>query len=195
MIAREIVRKIVELLERESMDYMVVGGIASMHHAVPRFTKDADFVVAAPSAALEKVLEKLPPEFTVDPQARMELFTGTMRWVIEVRGTVYKIEFFLLGGDQHHLEEFKRRQRVWLPLIERETWLATAEDMIVQKLRWARPQDVADVTDILSVSRGALDFPYIEKWCREHKTWERLQDIRRSVEESLTPPKVPPPDL
>lgn len=163
MIVREIVRKIVELLERESMDYMVVGGIASMHHAVP--------------------------------QARMELFTGTMRWVIEVRGTVYKIEFFLLGGDQHHLEEFKRRQRVWLPLIERETWLATAEDMIVQKLRWARPQDVADVADILSVSRGALDFPYIEKWCREHKTWERLQDIRRSVEESLTPPKVPPPDL
>ena len=183
MIAREIVREVVELLERESVDYMLVGGIASMHHAIPRFTKDADFVVAASPADLKKVLAKLPPKFVLDPQARMELFTGTMRWVIEAQGSVYKIELFLLGGDHHHLEEFKRRQRVWLPLIERETWLATAEDMIVQKLRWARPQDVSDIGDILSVSGKSLDFPYIEKWCRQHGTWERFEVIRKSIPE------------
>jgi hypothetical protein len=183
MITREIVREVVELLELEAVDYLLVGGIASMHHAVPRFTKDADFVVAAPAAELEKVLAKLPPAFVLDPQARMELFTGTMRWVIAVEGTVYKIELFLLGSDSHHVEEFKRRQRVWLPLIERDAWLATAEDLIVQKLRWARPQDVSDVGDILSVSGKSLDFAYIEKWCREHGTWERFEEIRRSIPE------------
>ena len=193
MIAREIVREVVELLERESVEYMLVGGIASMHHAIPRFTKDADFVVAASSADLEKVLAKLPPKFVLDPQARMELFTGTMRWILEVQGTVYKIELFLRGSDPHHLEEFQRRERVWLPLIERETWLATAEDLIVQKLRWARTQDVSDISDILSVSGAALDFPRIEKWSREHGTWERFQEILGSVQEQLAPPKSPPP--
>ena len=188
MIAREIVREVVELLERESVDYMLVGGIASMHHAIPRFTKDADFVVAASSADLEKVLAKLPPKFVLDPQARMELFTGTMRWILEVQGTVYKIELFLRGGDPHHLEEFQRRQRVWLPLIERETWLATAEDIVVQKLRWARSQDVSDITDILSVSGATLDFPYIENWCAQHGTLARFEEIRRAVLETLTQP-------
>ena len=183
MIAREIVRQFVEILEREAVDYMLVGGIAAMHHAVPRFTKDADFVVAAPAAQLEKVLEKLPPEFVIDPQARMELFTGTMRWVIDIKGTVYKVEIFLLGSDSHHIEEFQRRQRVWLPLVEREVWLATAEDLIVQKLRWARDQDVSDVTDILSISGKTLDYSYIENWCKQHGTLARLEEIRSSIPE------------
>ncbi len=45
----------------------------------------------------------------------------------------------------------------------------------------------------VAVSGDVLNFDYIEKWTREHGTWERFQEIRRSVQESLAPLKPPPP--
>lgn len=183
MIVREIVQRFVELLEARQVDYVLVGGIAAMHYGIPRFTKDADFVIAAPAASVERVLADVPAGFRVEPQAKMELFTGTMRWVISIDDTEYKVEIFILGNDAHHAEEFRRRRRIWLPLVEREMWTATAEDLIIQKLRWARPQDLADITDMLSVQGSALDGAYMERWCREHGTLARLEEIRRSIPE------------
>ena len=144
-----------------------------------------DFVVAMPADALDELLRALPPEFCVDPQARMELFTGTMRWVVEVKGAELKLEFFLLGGDPHHAEEFARRRRQWLPDAAVEASVATAEDLIIQKLRWARAKDLEDIRGILSLQSSALDFPCIEKWCDIHGTRARLDELRRSI----------PPDL
>lgn len=183
MIVREIVQRFLELLESRGVDYVLVGGIAAMHYGIPRFTKGADFVVAAPPSEIDHLLSDLPPGFVVEPQARMELFTGTMRWVISIENTHYKVEIFILGSDAHHAAEFERRRRVWLPLVERELWTASAEDIIIQKLRWARPHDLADVRDILSVQGEGLDKAYLERWCREHGTLERLEEIRRSIPE------------
>ena len=164
---------------------MLVGGIAAIHHGIPRFTKDADFVVAMSDEAVAGFLEEMPPGFFVNPQACMELFTGTMRWVVNVAAADYDMEFFLLGTDPHHAEEFRRRQRVRLPLVEMDAWLASAEDIIIQKLRWLRLKDRQDIEGILGLKGADLDFPYIEKWCAIHGTQERLDELRRSI----------PPDL
>jgi len=182
---RAIVREIVALLESDIVEYVLVGGVAAMHHGIPRFTKDADFLVAVNDADLEGVLLKLPGAYELDPQAQMELFTGTMRWIVAVRDSEFKAEFFLLGADPHHAEEFRRRQRTWLPLIEIEAWTATAEDIVIQKLRWARNRDLGDVRDILSVQRDSFDFTYTKSWCDQHGTWARLEEIRASIPADL----------
>jgi hypothetical protein len=72
--------------------------------------------------------------------------------------------------------EFSRRQRVFVPVLGRATWLPTPEDVIVQKVRWGRPKDLEDARDVLAV-RGpnSLDMAYIEKWCAEHGTGKRLE--------------------
>jgi hypothetical protein len=59
--------------------------------------------------------------------------------------------------------------------------MATAEDMIVQKVRWNRDKDRDDARNILAVQGSALDFPYIERWCDAHGTRERLEELRRSI--------------
>jgi hypothetical protein len=52
-----------------------------------------------------------------------------------------------------------------------KAWLPTAEDVIVQKLRWSalakRPKDFKDACDVMAVQAGNLDWPYIERWCEE----------------------------
>ena len=51
------------------------------------------------------------------------------------------------------------------------------------KLRWAREKDMADVLSVMSVKRGKLDWAYVEKWCRQHGTLAKLEEIRRTVPE------------
>lgn len=58
----------------------------------------------------------------------------------------------------------------------------TAEDVIVQKLRWARDKDLMDATDVLVVQDPEnLDVEYIRRWCREHGIESRLDSMLGKV--------------
>jgi len=187
MTVYEVVHRVLDVLEADErpLDYIMVGAMAVARWGFPRSTSDADFVLAAPEAVVDEMLSRLPGEFQVEEQARMELFTGTMRWVVDVKGTAFKVEVFLQGNDPHHQAEFARRCRQRIPVLNREAWIPTAEDLIIQKLRWARPKDIQDIDAILRVQSSTLDFPYIEKWCDQHGTRALLEELRRSI----------PPDL
>ena len=182
-----VVHRVLDVLEagEAPLDYMMVGAMAVARWGLPRSTTDADFVLSAPGPVVDQLLARLPAEFRVEEQARMELFTGTMRWVVDVQGTAFKVEIFLQGQDAHHQAEFARRCRQRIPILNREAWIPTAEDLIIQKLRWARLKDLQDIDSILRVQSSALDFPYIEKWCALHGTQGRLDELRRAI----------PPDL
>ena len=57
--------------------------------------------------------------------------------------------------------------------------VASAEDVIITKLRWSkngrRSKDIDDVRNVLAVQAGKLDMPYIRGWCDAHKTRELLE--------------------
>lgn len=179
----EIVLEVLGRIDAKEIDYLLVGAIATGAWAVPRSTTDADFVIAAPPEAVNELLGSLPPQYTIDPQSRLKPFTGTMRWVIGVEGTEFRVEIFMQGNDPHHLEERRRKKLIHLPTLKRSAWITTAEDIVIQKLRWGRKKDLQDVDDILSVQGSDLDFAHIERWCREHGTLARLEEIRRSIPE------------
>jgi hypothetical protein len=98
-------------------------------------------------------------------------------------GEGFIVELFGLSDDPHDRERFARRQRVdWLG---RPTWIATAEDSVVTKLRWAlgagREKDIADVRTVLAFKGDALDWPYIEAWCDQHGSRSLLEKIRAQL--------------
>ena len=157
MTVSDVVRVVVELLERRGADYQIVGAIAYFLYGPIRFTQDVDFVVSVSGKELDGVLRELPAGFEIEPQARMELFTGTMRWVVGIPDSKLKLEFFLLGDDAHHREEFTRKQRRMLGEAGVEGWVATAEDLIIQKLRWNREKDVTDIQHICLEKQNAAE--------------------------------------
>jgi len=74
-----------------------------------------------------------------------ELVPGTNRFELEIEGTAFKVEFFILSSDLHDQERFSRRKQVVmddLPLF-----VSSVEDLIITKLRWARPKDIEDIED------------------------------------------------
>lgn len=92
------------------------------------------------------------------------------------------MELFELFDDPFVLEEFERRRKVFVPLLNRHTWLPSPEDVVVQKLRWGRSKDLDDARDVLAVQgTDFLDMAYIETWCATHGTAERLAKVLAEI--------------
>ena len=183
MTADEAVVAVLDALDAAGVPYMIVGSLASNFHGIPRSTRDADFVVELPSGGLNRFGAGLPPDLTLHPQGSFETVTGTTRYLVELSGSPFVCELFVRGDDAHDRERFVRRQRV--RVLERVAFVATAEDMIVTKLRWAdaaqRSKDVDDIRNIVAVRGPELDWPYVSRWSAEHGTARLLEEIRSSI--------------
>ena len=185
MTAQEISRATLEAILATGIDYVLVGGLAINMYAFPRSTVDVDFVIAAPLLAIDRVAAHFPTAFHVDAQPQMELLTGTYRWIVEVDGTEFKVEIFHLGNDPHHHELFRRKRSEFGPEFDREVWLPTPEDLVIQKLRWARRKDLDDAQNILAVQGEAIDYAHVEAWCARHGTLARLAEVRAGIPPGL----------
>ncbi len=112
-----------------------------------------------------------------------ETVTMRRRYVADVIGTPFKIEFFLLNDDPHNQERFRRRRRV--PLLDRQVWIPSVEDVIITKLHWAmlgrRSKDRDDVRDVSAVQGDRIDWDYVHRWCDQHGTRALLDEIRASI--------------
>lgn len=187
MTADEAVVAVLGALDAADIPCMIVGSLASNFHGIPRSTRDADFVIDLAPGRLQHLNDTLPEELTLDVQGAFETVTGTNRFVVSLINSPFVCELFLRSDDPHDQERFRRRQRV--RLLERITFVATAEDMIITKLRWAdearRSKDRDDIRNILAVRGAELDWSYLRHWSTEHATWTLLQDIRNSL-----PPEI-----
>jgi hypothetical protein len=174
---------ILEALDAASIPYMIVGSLASNFHGVPRATRDADFVVELPAGALDRLSKALPSSLSLGAQGAFEAVTGTTRYLIVLDRHPFVAELFVLSDDRHDRERFARRQRV--EAFGRTTFVATAEDMIVTKLRWTmdagRAKDREDIRNMLAVRGPALDWEYLRRWTAEHGTAKLLSEINASI--------------
>lgn len=185
MTDEEISRATLHAIIAAGVDYALVGGLAVIAHTFPRTTVDVGFVVAVPMSAIDRIARHFPQEFHLDPQPQMEILTGTYRWIVDVDGSTFRVEIFHLADDPHHQSLFARRTTLFVPSLGQAVRIPTAEDLVIQKLRWARNKDLDDARNILAVQAEAIDFAYLELWCGHHGTLERLREVRASI----------PPDL
>ena len=183
-VGRAATARAVEVLEEAGLDYMVVGSFSTNRYARSRSTKDADLVVSAAGGQVASALRSMGKPYRLEPQIGFESVTGTTRYLVEVEGSEFTVECFLLSDDPHDRERFDRRVRMRLaPGLE--AWIAAAEDVVVTKLRWAkeagRGKDRDDVRNVLGFQAGKLDLPYIERWAAEHGTLELYREIAASI--------------
>jgi hypothetical protein len=183
MTADEAAVAVIDALESAGVSFMIVGSIASNFHGIPRSTRDADFLVHIGPSSLNDLTAALPPGLSLLPQGSFETVTGTMRHVIVLERSAFICELFVRGDDSHDEQRFARRQKV--RVLGRDAFMASAEDMIITKLRWAtlagRNKDRDDARNMIAVRGDDLDWNYIRKWCGEHGTLTLLDEIRASI--------------
>ena len=177
--ALAITTQVLAALSRCGVPHVLVGSFARNFHAFARSTKDADIVLAVDAAGLSRFETELGGEFALDPQISFETNTGTFRHVLIHRATTFKTELFLLSDDAYDQERFSRR--VAINFNEQASFVLTAEDVIVTKLRWLRRKDVEDISDVIAVNNATLDWNYIHHWTAIHNTRAKLDEIRASI--------------
>ncbi len=184
MTGDDAVVSVLNALHRVEIPYMLVGALSRNHYAFPRSTKDADIVLHCLPAHVARLVDALPTGISADSQMSFETVTGTLRHILRVEGSSFEIELFHLSEDDHDRERFARR--VEARTENRSVFLPTAEDVIVQKLRWCRNakrgKDYDDARDVTAVQGRALDFDYIRAWADRHGTRDIFEEIYASVE-------------
>src|SRR5437016_4318043 len=121
MTGGEAILKVVDALEDCGISYMLVGSNSSNAYGIPRSTQDADFVIELGEKTIGEIARRVAPSIRIDPQMSFETVTMTRRYVADVVGTPFKIEFFLLNDDPHNQERFRRRRQV--TLLDRPVWI------------------------------------------------------------------------
>ncbi len=102
---------------------------------------------------LRRLASALPAGLTLEPQGACEAVTGTTRYLVELVKSPFVCELFVRSTDPHDQERFRRRLQV--RILDRVAFVASAEDMIVTKLRWAQDAHRAkDREDIRKHSRS-----------------------------------------
>ncbi|MDP4626431.1 MAG: nucleotidyltransferase family protein [Akkermansiaceae bacterium] len=166
----------------KGIPYMVVGSYSSNFYGIPRSTKDADLVVHLSNQDWASLPAILPEGMHLDEQMGFEMVTSSRREIVRITGSPFHIELFRLTDDDHDRSRFERRMNLEI-FPGRHVQLPTAEDVIIQKLRWSavakRPKDYADTVSVMKMQGEAkLDWPYIEKWCTLHSTMEILNQAK-----------------
>ena len=179
----EAVVAVLAAFDAAAIPYMIVGSLASNFHGIPRSTRDADFVVALSPGSLQRLDTRLAGGLVLERQGAFESVTGTVRHLISLVGSPFVCELFELSDDPHDQARFARR--VSACLLTRDSFVASAEDMIITKLRWAqganRSKDRDDIRNMLAVQGPQLDWAYLDRWAAAHGTVELLAEIRASI--------------
>ena len=175
----DVTLRVIDALNTSGHPYMLVGSFSTNYYGIPRSTKDADFVLQLQGDLNPKFYQSLGKDFEIDPQLKFETNTGTYKQEMRFADTPFAVELFRLSNDPFDQERFRRR--VAVKLFGRQTFVPTAEDVVIMKVRWLREKDRLDIKNVLTVQRGKLDWNHIENWCRQHGTLARLEEIRRSI--------------
>jgi hypothetical protein len=138
------------LLVKGNVKFLIIGGIAVSEYADPRFTKDVDIVVGLDLENARKLVKILKDFGAPTAGLLPEFFTE-------------EEHFFILGGIPNRIDilssipgisfedAWERRESMSFGRFEAP--LISLDDLIEAKLAAGRPQDLADVRNLLEVRR------------------------------------------
>jgi predicted transcriptional regulator len=124
---------------------------------------------------------QLSSDFYMDRQLSFETITNSVRNVLTYRPTGFDIELFRLSDDPHRQARFERRKTETIPGADLVADIPTAEDVIIQKLRWQRDKDISDARNVIHAQLDNLDWDYLHRWTDEHGTTELLEQLRNEA--------------
>jgi hypothetical protein len=174
----DVLRHVVERLDRGGIAYMLSGSLASSYYVEPRMTRDIDLVIEADEHAARLLAANLGEEYYCDVEgaasaaARRGLFNA-----IETTRLV-KVDFVVRKDEPYRRMEFARRRRGQVDGLD--LWIVSPEDLVLSKLLWSQSRASAlqrsDVREL--IRRVDLDWDYLNQWAASLGVDGLLGDIQ-----------------
>jgi hypothetical protein len=182
----DLLASMADRLEAASIEYMVVGSLASSFHGEPRTTLDIDIVIDPTAESLRRFVDSLPRgDYYVDENAAAEAFQRRSSFNVIELATSGKVDLIVRRDRPFSRTELERR--VVRRLFDRDIPIATAEDTVIAKLEWAKAgeseRQLRDVARILAVSGNVLDQGYLDRWIGQldlEDAWDQARTLAAS---------------
>jgi hypothetical protein len=166
--------RVIGVLDRLEVPYVVGGSIASSIYGKPRATQDVDVVADLRDEHIPGFVADLADDFYLDEPAIRDAVRRRATFNVIHLNTMFKVDVFVAKHDAATTQELARR-RPYIPPQSggTEISLASPEDTVVQKLYWYRLGDHVserqwtDAMGVLTVRGNDLDREYMHDLAAE----------------------------
>jgi hypothetical protein len=181
-----ILLQVSRILEKLNIPYLTGGSIASSILGIPRATQDIDVVIDLPLAKFKDFVKAMQPGFYIDSDRVSQAVQRRSSFNAIHFETVQKIDFFIQGDGDYAKEEMSRRLKMVVEEFSKQTiFIASPEDIILQKLVWYKmgsrisERQWSDVLGVIKVQGDRLDRVYLTRWAKELKVPDLLEEALR----------------
>ena len=178
--------RILGVLDRLEIPYMAVGSLASSLHGIARPTMDIDLVASLGVEQIDEFAAGLQADFYADPETMKDALARQRSFNVIHYATSFKFDIFPLLEDEYSQIQFGRRRFAESRLLGDEPIecaYASAEDTILNKLRWYRiggetsERQWNDLRGILQVQGDSLDRVYLQHWAERLAVSDLLEHL------------------
>ena len=160
-----------QILHALRIPYVVGGSLASMVHGEYRLTNDVDIAIALTFWQVDTLAGLLAREFIVERDAIAEAVRENSSFGAIYRPVVMRMDVYVRKAEGHFAAQLERAQKHTIGAdSEQFAFFCTAEDIVLQKLRWYQMSDGAsdrqwrDVIGVLKHSHDRMDSEYLSRW-------------------------------
>lgn len=180
----QITQRIVQEFEDLKIQYYVGGSLASSLHGIPRATQDVDIIADIAFQHIPMLVNALKAEFYIDGDMIKEAIQRRKSFNLIHYETMFKVDIFIPKLDMVAQEEMERRQQYKISDSPQYLlYLASAEDIILNKLQWFQmgggvsERQWNDVLGVIQVQHKRLDRSYLERAAQQRGVTDLLQKI------------------
>lgn len=183
------IKPVVEAFEKLGVLYYIGGSVASSAYGIARATLDVDMVSDLKTQHVHSLVTMLEASYYIDEEMILEAIKNRASFNLIHLETMLKVDVFIVKEGLYHNESFKRRRKDTMDEDETsvEFYLASAEDIILNKLDWYRmggcisDRQWHDVIGVLKVQQSLLDMEYLQYWASELELTNLLKQAYRDA--------------
>lgn len=166
----DLLKHVVQVLDRLALPYAVGGSVASMFYAEPRFTNDIDIVVNLPPDRIGDFVAAFPPgDFYLSRDAAEAAVRHRGQFNIIHPDSGLKADIIIPKPGPIDDGQLSRARRV-RPRQDFEALFASPEDVIVKKLQaydeGGSEKHLRDIASMLKIQGDQIDSRRVEAWAR-----------------------------
>lgn len=176
-------QRVARALDQADIPYSVVGSVAASNWGVIRATRDIDIIVFLTRDRVDELLKHLVSDDLYVPVAEVRqsvVDNGSFNILHPASGG--KVDVFVRSKG-NNFDTARLIRRVRARLLDYDTWVCTAEDIILAKLLWRREsrserqwQDCAELA-----SFNELDVAHMREWASRLGVTDDLEDLLDQV--------------
>jgi len=173
----------IKAFEKLGISYYIGGSVASSAYGIARATLDVDLASDLKTQHVQSLVEILEPDYYIDKEMILDAIKRLSSFNLIHLETMLKLDIFITKDRPFDRSAFQRKRKDTLEEEKgaAEFYLASPEDLILNKLEWFRmgrgvsERQWHDVLGIVKVQGDLMDKEYLRNWAAELKISDLLE--------------------